>query len=190
MIFILLLVDSCFRNQTGMHITWHMVHMIHCNKDVIPLHMQGHLSYSHDEHDGLSNHWHLNCLLNRLFRCRSKKTKFCVTGLCEGNPPVTGGFPSQKASDAENIYIWWRHHGNYADGAEPVAGMMLITNLNSCVNNFVMEVTRDCIFDRLSAHYELRQGPCCSISTYVAMRCKTNKKAIIHLHSMLSYPYL
>ena len=40
-----------------------------------------------------------------------KKTlKLRVTGLCEGNPPVTGGFPSQRASDAENVSIWWRHH--------------------------------------------------------------------------------
>ena len=44
--------------------------------------------------------------------CRSKKTsKFCVTGLCEGNSPVTGEFPTQRASDAENVSIWWRHHG-------------------------------------------------------------------------------
>ena len=41
-------------------------------------------------------------LLNRLFRRRSKKTsKLCVTGLCEGNSPVTGEFPAQRASDAE-----------------------------------------------------------------------------------------
>ena len=40
-------------------------------------------------------------------RCRSKKTsKPRVTGLCEGNQPVT----SQGASNAENISIWWRHH--------------------------------------------------------------------------------
>ena len=44
------------------------------------------------------------------FRCRSKKTsKLRVTGLCEGNP-VTGGFPSQRTSYAENASIWWRHH--------------------------------------------------------------------------------
>ena len=44
-------------------------------------------------------------------RRRSKKTsKLCVTGLCEGNLPVTGEFPSQRASDAENVSIWWRHH--------------------------------------------------------------------------------
>ena len=28
----------------------------------------------------------------------------------EGNPPVTGGFSSQKASNAENVSIWLRHH--------------------------------------------------------------------------------
>ena len=54
----------------------------------------------------------LTCLLNRLFRRRNEKTsKLRVTGLCE-DPPVTGGFPSQSASNAENVSIWWRHHGN------------------------------------------------------------------------------
>ena len=43
---------------------------------------------------------HLDYLLNHLFRITSKKTsKLHVTGLCEGNPPVTGGFPSQRASN-------------------------------------------------------------------------------------------
>ena len=27
-----------------------------------------------------------------------------------GSPLVTGGFPSQRASNAENVSIWWRHH--------------------------------------------------------------------------------
>ena len=44
-------------------------------------------------------------------RRRSKETsKLHVTGLCEGNSPVTGEFPSQRASDTENVSIWWRHH--------------------------------------------------------------------------------
>ena len=44
------------------------------------------LQWHHDEHDGVSNHQRLECLLNRLFRCRLKKTsKLRVTGLCEGN---------------------------------------------------------------------------------------------------------
>ena len=29
---------------------------------------------------------------------------------CEGNSPVTGEFPAQRASNAENVSIWWRHH--------------------------------------------------------------------------------
>ena len=39
----------------------------------------------HNEYDGVSNHRRIDCLLNRLFRRRSKKTsKLRVTGLCEG----------------------------------------------------------------------------------------------------------
>ena len=32
------------------------------------------------------------------------------TGLCEENSPVTGEFSAQRASNAENVSIWWRHH--------------------------------------------------------------------------------
>ena len=46
---------------------------------------------------------------------RSKKTsKLRVTGLCEGNPPVTGEFPAQRVSNAKNVSIWWRHHDETA----------------------------------------------------------------------------
>ena len=49
---------------------------------VCPLH------WRHNDHDGVSNHQPHGCLLNRLFRCRSKKTpKLRVTGLCVGNSP-------------------------------------------------------------------------------------------------------
>ena len=37
-------------------------------------------------------------------------SKIRVTGLCEGNSPVTGEFPTQRASNAENVSIWWRHN--------------------------------------------------------------------------------
>ena len=69
------------------------------------------LQWRHNEREGVSNHRCLDCLLNRLFRCRSKKTaKLRVTGLCEGNSPGTGEFPAQRASNAEYVSIWWRHH--------------------------------------------------------------------------------
>ena len=65
-----------------------------------------------NEPDGVSNHHPHNCLLNRLLGHWSKKTsKLRVTGLCEGNLPVSGEFPAQRASSAENVFIWWRHHG-------------------------------------------------------------------------------
>ena len=69
------------------------------------------LQWCHNEHDGVSNHQPHDCLLNRLFRRRSKKTsKLRVTGYCGGNSPVTGEFPAQRASNAENVSTWWRHH--------------------------------------------------------------------------------
>ena len=67
------------------------------------------LQWRHNGRDGVSNHQPRDCLLNRLFR--SKKTsKLRVTGLCAGNSPVTGEFPAQRASNAENASILWRHH--------------------------------------------------------------------------------
>ena len=61
--------------------------------------------------DSISNHQPHDCLLNRLFRRRSKKTlKLRVTGLCVGNSPGTGEFPAQMASNVENVSIWWCHH--------------------------------------------------------------------------------
>ena len=60
----------------------------------------------HNGLDGVSNHQSHHCLLSRLFGRRSKKTsKLRVTGLCAGNSPGTGEFPTQMASNAENVSI-------------------------------------------------------------------------------------
>ena len=51
-------------------------------------------------------------IVYRLFIRRSRKTsKLRVTGLCEGNSPMTGGFLAQMVNNTENVSIWWRHHG-------------------------------------------------------------------------------
>ena len=69
------------------------------------------LRWRHNGLDSVRNHQLHDCLLNRSFGHRSKKTsKLRVTGLCVGNSPVTGEFPAQMASNAENVSIWWRHH--------------------------------------------------------------------------------
>ena len=69
------------------------------------------LQWRHNERDGVWNHQPHDYLLSRLFSSRSKKTsKLRVAGFCAGNSPVTGEFPAQMASNAENASIWWRHH--------------------------------------------------------------------------------
>ena len=56
------------------------------------------LLWRHNGLDSVSNHQPHDCLLNRLFRRRSKKTsKLRVAGLCAGNSPGTGVFPVRKA---------------------------------------------------------------------------------------------
>ena len=61
--------------------------------------------------DGVSNHQPHDRLLNRLCRHRSTKSwKLRDSGFYAGNSPVTGEFPAQRASNAENVSIWWRHH--------------------------------------------------------------------------------
>ena len=71
------------------------------------------LQWRHNEHHGVANHQPRDGLLNRLFKAQIKETsKLRVTGLCEGNSSVTGDFPAQRASNAENVSIWWRHDAN------------------------------------------------------------------------------
>ena len=67
------------------------------------------LLWRHNGRDCVSNHQPHHCLLNRLFRRRSKKiSKLRVTGLCAENSPMAGEFPAQMASNADNSSIWWR----------------------------------------------------------------------------------
>ena len=72
------------------------------------------LQWRHNGCDDVSNHQPHDCLLNRLFRLRSKKTsKLRVTGLCVGNSPGSGEFPAHVASNVENVSISWRHHAHW-----------------------------------------------------------------------------
>ena len=93
--------------------------MLRVSEMKLPLDVVGHrglqsvnsLRWRHNGRDSVPNHQLHDCLLNRLFRCRSKKTsKLRVTGLYAGNSPGTGEFPAQIASNAKNASIWWRHH--------------------------------------------------------------------------------
>ena len=68
---------------------------------------------------------------------RSKKiSKLRVTGLCVGNSPVTGEFPPQRTSNAENVSIWWRHHANWKKvlPEELTVAVDPVDGLRCCVN--------------------------------------------------------
>ena len=69
------------------------------------------LWWRYNERDDISKHQPHVYLLSHLFGHRSKKTsKLHVTGLCAGNSPLTGEFPTQWASNGEKVSIWWCHH--------------------------------------------------------------------------------
>ena len=42
---------------------------------------------------------------------QTKLQSSAALALCEWNSPLTGEFLAQMASNAENVSIWWRHHG-------------------------------------------------------------------------------
>ena len=67
------------------------------------------LQWRHNERDGVTNHQPRDSLLNRLFKVQIKvnikaPSHWSLSG------EFTGDFPAQKASNAENASIWWRHY--------------------------------------------------------------------------------
>ena len=76
------------------------------------------LEWRHNDNDGVSNHQPHGCLLNRLFRRRSKKTsKLRVTGLCVGNSPGPVNSP---------------HKGPVTRKMFPFDDVIMITTYHSC----------------------------------------------------------
>ena len=95
---------------------WHQLldscYLIYCTSDPFHKRFALTLQWRHNERGCISNHQPHDCLTNRLFRRRSKKTsQLHVTGLCAGNSPVSSEFHAQRACNAENVSIWWRHQG-------------------------------------------------------------------------------
>ena len=56
-----------------------------------------------------------------------------LSPICEENSPVTGGFPAQGASNAENPSIWWRHH-KFVPYCEVIASPVTWHEINGCLN--------------------------------------------------------
>ena len=107
-------LDKNCDGKDGQYVPWGSMHSTL---------IRGSLQWRHNERFGVSHHQRLECLLSRLFRRRPKKaSKLRVTGLCEGNPPVTGGFHSQ-GPEAQKMFLfddgimfpcWFRNIDSYA----------------------------------------------------------------------------
>ena len=75
------------------------------------------LRWHRNGRDRVSNHQPHDCLLNRLFRGRTKETsKLRVTGLCVGNSPGTGEFPhkwpvTRKMSQFDDVIMKLEEYG-------------------------------------------------------------------------------
>ena len=69
------------------------------------------LQWHYNKRNGISNHQPHDGLLNRLFKVQIKENIKALRQwpLC-GEFTMTGEFPAQRASNAENVSIWWRHH--------------------------------------------------------------------------------
>ena len=79
----------------GIEEGWHVVHQA--------------LQWRHNERDGATNPRRLDCLLNR-FGHINQNIEAPHHWPLWGNLPVTCEFPAQRASNAENVSIWRRHH--------------------------------------------------------------------------------
>ena len=77
---------------------------------------QNALQWRHNDHDGVSNHQPHCCLLNRLFRRKSKKTsKPRATSLCAGNSPGSVNSPhkgpvTRKMFSFDDVIMCRRSH--------------------------------------------------------------------------------
>ena len=76
------------------------------------------LQWRHDECDDVSNHQPHDCLLQPFNHAPIERKQPSSASLafvtrhwpCEENSPVAGKFPSPRASNGENVSIWWCHH--------------------------------------------------------------------------------
>ena len=96
------------------------------------------LQWCHYGRDGVSNHRRLDCLLHGLFTRRSKKAaKLRITGLCEGNPTVTGGFPSRRVT--REMF--------------PIDAVIVIWKLRSHLSSSNVEAVSSVIIPQIASYY-------------------------------------
>ena len=118
-------------------VEFHWLSIILCNyirpDDIIQKgfwqHFDCTLQWRHNEHDGIWNHRRPDCLLNHLFRHRSKKTsKLRITGHYKGNSPVTSDFP-HKGPVMRKIFPF-----------DDVIMMKLLLDVCLCIDPYILSL--------------------------------------------------
>ena len=103
-------IDNTPREYSIRHAS--MTHFSHRTINITSLNTAGSLSLHCDIIQAL---WHLKSLATRLFVQQLVQVDITENkaphywSLCEGNPPVNGGFPSQRAIYAKNVSSSWYH---------------------------------------------------------------------------------
>ena len=99
------------------------------------------LQWRHNEPDGILNHRRLIVYSTVCSGADQRKHQSSASLTFAGNSPVTGEFPAQRASNAENVSIWWRHHalgtgnaGIYGNTGHNCCRWWLFTILWSCID--------------------------------------------------------
>ena len=90
-----------------------------CSKSNIAKRSVRPLQWRHNERDGVLIHQPCDCLLNRLIKVQIKENIKAPRHwpLC-GEVTGDGEFPAQRASNTENVSIWWRHHAPESQNTE------------------------------------------------------------------------
>ena len=109
------------------------------------------LQWRHEEKERLKSPA-VQLFTQRFIQAQIKETsKLGVPGRCEGNSPVTDKFPAQSASNAENVSIWWRHHGillyhRLSENCAAHTGHLSVVSPNRCLweQGSLQKIQRNC----------------------------------------------
>ena len=61
-------------------------------------------------HDGISNYQSISVCSAVCSDWQQRNIMSALLYICEGNPVITGGFPTQRDRNTENVPIWWHHN--------------------------------------------------------------------------------
>ena len=111
------IIEFCVYWQTGSTRVWIVWSVINSPNSSSLTTKMFRLHWRHNDHDGVSNHQPHGCFLNRLFRQIKENTKAPRRWPLCGEFTGTAEFPAQRASYAENVSIWWRHHEKEEGGS-------------------------------------------------------------------------